>query len=288
MDDGWIKLYRKIQDWEWFDDSHMVHLFIYFLINANTKERNWRGIVIKRGQLVIGRKSLSVITGISERTIRTCLERFQKSGEIVVKSTNQFTLITISNYDNYNVPESESDQQSTSNRPTTDQRLTTPKELRIKNIINSSNEELRPPAGDRAPKEKKAKKTPSIVTKARVIFEDYFYEQYGEKYYWSAKDAVAMKRLLQKIKFSRTNRTYPLPVDDDSLCEAFGALLRSIDKSWIVNNFSVTKIDSQYNEIISEIKNRNHGSRQNTENLSDKRRGVEITATSAKDYEGAF
>ena len=44
MDDGWIKLYRKIQDWEWFDDSHMVHLFIYFLINANTKERNWRGI----------------------------------------------------------------------------------------------------------------------------------------------------------------------------------------------------------------------------------------------------
>ena len=44
----------------------------------------------------------------------------------------------------------------------------------------------------------------------------------------------------QKIKFSRTNRTYPLSVDDDSLCEAFGALLRSIDKNWIVNNFSVT------------------------------------------------
>ena len=102
--------------------------------------------------------------------------------------------------------------------------------------------------------EKKQKEL-TLVHKARGIFETVYNELYEDSNYWTAKDAVAMKRLIKKITFARTNRAKPLPCDDESLLEALKTFLTLINKSWIMNNFSVTKIDSQYNDIVSEIKN---------------------------------
>ena len=104
-------------------------------------------------------------------------------------------------------------------------------------------------------KKKPSSKEYSICHKGRIAFESYYLELYGEPYYWQAKDAKAMNSLLRKISYSRTHRTDPLPVDDDNLLNALVAFLHRIDKSWIMDNFSVNKIDSQYNEIISEIRN---------------------------------
>ncbi len=106
-------------------------------------------------------------------------------------------------------------------------------------------------------------KEATLVHKARLIFEAYYNELYDDSYYWTAKDAVAMKRLIKKITFGRTNRQKPLPCDDDSLLEALEVFLRMINKSWIMNNFSVNKIDSQYNDIVSEIKNKNNSANGN-------------------------
>ncbi len=106
-------------------------------------------------------------------------------------------------------------------------------------------------------------KEATLVHKARLIFEAYYHELYEDSYYWTAKDAVAMKRLIKKITFGRTNRPHPLPCDDDSLLEALEVFLRMINKSWIMNNFSVNKIDSQYNDIVSEIKNKNNSANGN-------------------------
>lgn len=100
-------------------------------------------------------------------------------------------------------------------------------------------------------------KTKNIITRAREKFEDLYRQAYGDEYYWEAKDAANMKKLLDKIAYSRRHRASPLPTDDDSLIDAFGKFLLSINKEWIAKNFSVTKINSQYNEIISEIKRGN-------------------------------
>ncbi len=106
-------------------------------------------------------------------------------------------------------------------------------------------------------------KEATLVHKARLIFEAYYHELYEESYYWTAKDAVAMKRLIKKIAFGRINRPHPLPCDDDSLLEALEVFFRMINKSWIMNNFSVNKIDNQYNDIVSEIKNKNNSANGN-------------------------
>ncbi len=103
---------------------------------------------------------------------------------------------------------------------------------------------------------KKTKAPPAIVTRAREIFESYYLKEYGVAYYWEAKDAVNMKGLLNKISHSRKSRDNPLPVDDDSLLNALLELLKSINKAWIKDNFSVSKINCYYNDIVSEIRNR--------------------------------
>lgn len=102
---------------------------------------------------------------------------------------------------------------------------------------------------------KKPPKEHTICHRGRQIFEAYFLELYGEPYYWQAKDAKAMNSILKKISFARSHKTVPLPTDDESLLKAWGEFLHLIDKTWIMNNFSVNKIDSQYNEIVSEMKN---------------------------------
>jgi hypothetical protein len=125
--EGWIKLHRKFIEWEWFNISEMVHLFIYLLLLANREPGEWRGIKINRGQLITGRNSLSEGTGISQQTIRTCLSRLKSTSEITIKSTNKYSIITIIKYDDYqningvinqliNQP---SNKQLTSNQPAT-------------------------------------------------------------------------------------------------------------------------------------------------------------------------
>ncbi len=110
--EGWIKLHRKFCDWEWFNVSEMAHLFIYLLLNANHEDGSWNGISAKRGQLITGRKSLSRGTKISEQKIRTCLKRLEKTQELTIKSTKQYSIITICNYDNYQQKESDINQQN--------------------------------------------------------------------------------------------------------------------------------------------------------------------------------
>ena len=105
-------------------------------------------------------------------------------------------------------------------------------------------------------KKAKQKKSPTLVARAKDIFEEFYQSVYENAYYWTAKDAVNMKQLLQKISYSRQHRENPLPIDDEAMLTALRKFLDSINKGWVMDNFSVTTINSQYNNIISEIKNR--------------------------------
>lgn len=98
---GYIKLYRKLLDWEWFDNSYMVHLWICLVSCANTKAKRWHGEMVERGQCLVSVSKLHEMTNISNCTIRRCLKRLQETGEIIVKTTNKNSLITICKYDTY-------------------------------------------------------------------------------------------------------------------------------------------------------------------------------------------
>lgn len=114
-----------------------------------------------------------------------------------------------------------------------------------------------PPENKRAPRKKKEPK--SIHSKARIIFEEYFSEVFGESYYWSAKDAGSMKQILRKIEFNRSQKQPPLPNDEKEVLNALVMLLQSITDGWLYEHFSVTNINSQFNEIVSQAKKKAHG-----------------------------
>ena len=129
MTAGWVCIHRQITDWEWYRDGNTFRLFMHLLLTANHKPNKWRGITVERGQLIVGRQSLSAQTGISEQSIRTSLDKLKSTSEVTIKSTSRYTILTICNYEAYQQYETEINQQLTSkltnNQPATNQQLTT-------------------------------------------------------------------------------------------------------------------------------------------------------------------
>lgn len=124
---GWIKIHRKFLEWEWFNKSEAVHLFMFMLLKANHKDGKWQGMEVKRGQFVSSLGNISSSTGISVQTIRTILKKLEKTNEIELKSTSQFTIVTICKYDCYQDETESTNKQLTNNQQTTNKPLTTNK-----------------------------------------------------------------------------------------------------------------------------------------------------------------
>ena len=112
MRGGWVALHRQFTQWEWFDKPEMVQLFIYLLISATHEEMQWRGVTIKRGQIVTSLDKIKAATGLSTSKIRTCLERLKLTNEITSETTNQYRVLTICNYDKYQSVGETSDKQN--------------------------------------------------------------------------------------------------------------------------------------------------------------------------------
>lgn len=140
MHRGFIKLHRKTLDWEWKNKPLTLALFVHLLLNANHKENKWQGISIKAGQLISGRKQLSIDTGLTERQIRTALNHLKSTNEVTIKTTNKYSIITITNWDLYQ----SNDQQNAIKRPTNDQQPTTLKECKNEKNVKNNKTALRP------------------------------------------------------------------------------------------------------------------------------------------------
>ena len=137
---SYIKLDRKIVDWEWFTDGNVLKLWIYILSNVNVKDKNWRGIEVPKGSMIASVNTLAEACEMSVRSVRTCLERLEKTGEISRKTTNKYTLINAIKWEEYQCSPSSDDKQTTNKRQTNDKQTTTPKEYKeVKNERNINN-----------------------------------------------------------------------------------------------------------------------------------------------------
>ena len=130
---GWVKLHRKFIDWEWFDDSKMVHLYLYCLLKANHKPNKWHGINIESGQFISSRDKISADLPLSVQQVRTCLNKLKSTGEITIKTTQKYSMISITNWESYQEDNQQPNQQVTNKQPASNQQVTTNK--------NDNNEE---------------------------------------------------------------------------------------------------------------------------------------------------
>ena len=137
---GWIKLHRKLLDNPVvMKDSDHLAVWIYLLLNASHTEYpvlfGGKKISLKAGQLITGRKSIASTLGISESKVRRILDLFEIDQQIDRQRSNKNSLVSILNWDKYQIFDQQIDQQVTNKRPTSDQQPTTNKNNKnIKNI----------------------------------------------------------------------------------------------------------------------------------------------------------
>jgi hypothetical protein len=206
MNEGWIKLHRKLEDWEWYTDSQSVHLFIHILMKANHQEKKWRGISIVSGQFVTSLGKLSEETGISLQSVRTTIKRLESTREITIKSTSRFSIVTICNWDVYQSRDSEintpintpANKQLTNNQQTTNKQLTTTKNE--ENVKNEENEKNKSTLTPEPPKQGELDLPPPLDSFGLPIIGDKEMEEVAKEIYrlYPRKDGAA--HAIQKIK----------------------------------------------------------------------------------------
>jgi len=129
MHRGYIKIYRKFLDDCLIGNYKLMALWMVLLLEANHQDKkiiwNKEELIIKRGELITGRKKLAEKTGLSERNVRTCLETLKSTNKVTIKIYSKFSLVTIINWDRYQCIDQVNDQQVTSKRPASDQQVTT-------------------------------------------------------------------------------------------------------------------------------------------------------------------
>jgi hypothetical protein len=222
---GCIKVHRKLAGKAFYTkDSQKVHLWIHLLIRANhTGNEEMLGgnpIHCDPGQFTTGRKQLSMETGINESKIErilTYLEKTEQQIEQQKMSTNR--LISIRNWDEYQMTEQQSEQRPNNDRTTSEQQVNNNR-THLKNVKKENNV-------------KNEKEKDILIEKIKEDFYQSltpFVEQYGsntvrEFYdYWSEPN-----KSNTKIKYQ--------------LEKTWDANLRL--KRWVKNDFGKKKIEAK-------------------------------------------
>lgn len=133
--EGWIKVHRKLVDWEWYNDINVKVVFLHLLLTANHKEKQWKGQTILRGQKLTSIEHLADDVGLTFQQTRTALKKLKSTHEITIKTTNKNTLITIEKFNNYQFEIDEDNKQNnkqfnnliTNNQQTNNKQITTNK-----------------------------------------------------------------------------------------------------------------------------------------------------------------
>ena len=98
MYEGFVKLPRDIINWRWFADANVLKVYIYLLVNAAFKTTEWKYETLEKGQLITGRKKLSEELKMTESQVRNALEKLEGTGDISIKTTNRYSVITLLNW----------------------------------------------------------------------------------------------------------------------------------------------------------------------------------------------
>ncbi len=216
-----------------------------------------REVSYKRGQFPASIRFLSQRWSWTDRKVRTFLSFLKKKEMIKINNEQGMNIIILCKYEEYNSCDTVNDTASDTDIILTIKQLqdkvtqlTTQSQKKrhtgdTKNNKGENNNKYNipphtPPGGD------------GINYKARLIFENHFKTTFENNYYWTAKDAGSMDGLLQKLKFSRKQKK--LSEDDESVLNALQAFLSSIQEGWIFENFSVSNLNSKFNEIVSSTK----------------------------------
>ena len=139
MNEGFILIHRRLLDWQWYSNKNDRIVWLHCLLSANWKDGYFEGKKIERGSFVTSYDKLAKEIGISVQQLRTSLNHLKSTNEITHETNNQFSIITINKYNDYQL-EQQTNQQTINKRLTNEQQTTN---KRITNEQQTSNNILR-------------------------------------------------------------------------------------------------------------------------------------------------
>jgi len=285
MKEGYVKIYRTSMN----DPLYMKEAF--------TKWQAWCDLILmayhspsdffvrdikvkaKRGCVYLSVNELQKRWRWSKGKVERFLKYLKEDGRIKVEATKVVSCIIIRNYAKYQSESKENDNISKS-------LASGSLHQQIVNQIQAINDRLDAQELQAENKPRRKKESNPLITKGREVFEKKFSDLFGDSYYWQAKDAVAMGSLTNKIIFSRQQKG--MSIDTDDVIKALEEFLCCVSDEWLLNNFSVTNINSKYNEIVARARAELSNGKTNRQKVGNKRRSSEVTASKPEDYEGAF
>ena len=205
--DGWLKLYRSILDSAVFQDAEILKVWIWLLCNVAFEQHDTicygKVIHLKPGQIATGRKKIAQCTDLNENKVYRALTALKSLGNIEIKSTNKYSIITIVNWDKYQGENGNrtTNEQQTNCKTTAEEQQDNIKRTQHKNEKNGKKEKniyicsFFQSVWDEYPKKLGKNK----ITKAAM-------EQLEE----AGEDAVmdAVRRYVEKIKRDGTEEKY--------------------------------------------------------------------------------
>ena len=136
--EGYIILARKLLEsraWQ-VCNGEQRGMLVYTLFRANFKDNVWwdgsEDVHISKGSFVTGRKVFAKDTNTSEWKVRNFWKKMKTIGFLTIKPTNQFSIITVCNYERY---QSINNYIHPSKPPTDHQQTATNKECKESNNI---------------------------------------------------------------------------------------------------------------------------------------------------------
>lgn len=205
--DGWLKLYRSILDSAVFQDAEILKVWIWLLCNVAFEQHDTicygKVIHLKPGQIATGRKKIAQCTDLNENKVYRALTGLKSLGNIEIKATNKYSIITVVNWDKYQDENGKrtANEQQTNSETATEEQQNNSKRTQHKNGKNGKKEKniyicsFFQSVWDEYPKKLGKNK----VTKAAM-------EQLEE----AGEDAVmsAVRRYVEKIKRDGTDEKY--------------------------------------------------------------------------------
>lgn len=234
---GWIKLHRQISENEFYLSERFTKMQAWIdllLLAGHTKQTIFiRGIEInlKPGELCYSQQSLAVRWKWNFKTVRKFLELLENRQMVKCRINTVTTVIIILNWHKYQV-EGEQNGEQKENKTDTN-----------KNVKHVNNEKCITVGSRHA--------LNTAFNTSRNFFISYVKSKINPDYVFDAREGKHLKDILKKISSMRSDMT------GDKTEEAFRYIITGITDKWLLDRFTLAKINSQFNEVIQSIKKQN-------------------------------
>ena len=130
MGEAFIKIHKKMMQWEWYDDLKTFKLFMHCLLRAEYKPGSWHGISYDTGQFITSLQNLADETHLSIQEVRTALNHLISTGELTSTQQGKARIITVVKWNEYQGDNRESNKKATRKQQDANKMLTPCKEYK--------------------------------------------------------------------------------------------------------------------------------------------------------------